>query len=86
LMVFTLIQAASKKWLRLKGRNQLPKVIEGTKFNDGVEATDDAKTAPPDEAHHPNSSIARHLIQSRKLRVEHCAGFLQLLHFLLNNS
>ena len=28
LMVFTLIQAASKKWLRLKGRNQLPKVIE----------------------------------------------------------
>lgn len=42
LMVFTLIQAASKKWLRLKGRNQLPKLIEGTKFNDGVEVTDDA--------------------------------------------
>lgn len=39
LMVFTLIQAASKKWLRLKGRNQLPKVIEGIKFNDGVEVT-----------------------------------------------
>jgi transposase-like protein len=37
LMVFTLIQAASKKWLRLNGRNQLPKVIEGTKLNDGVE-------------------------------------------------
>jgi transposase-like protein len=43
LMVFTLIQAATKKWLRLKGRNQLPKVIEGTKFYDGVEVTDDAK-------------------------------------------
>jgi putative transposase len=42
LMVFTLIQAASKKWLRLKGRNQLPKLIEGTKFNDGVEVTNDA--------------------------------------------
>lgn len=39
LMVFTLIQAASKKWLRLKGRNQLPKLIEGIKFNDGVEVT-----------------------------------------------
>ena len=39
LMVFTLIQAASKKWLRLKGRNQLPKVIEGIKFSDGVEVT-----------------------------------------------
>jgi putative transposase len=41
LMVFTLIQAASKKWLRLKGRNQLPKVIEGIKFNDGVEENND---------------------------------------------
>ena len=40
LMVFTLIQAASKKWLRLKGRNQLSKLIEGIKFNDGVEVTD----------------------------------------------
>ena len=43
LMVFTLIQAASKKWLRLKGRNQLPKLIEGTKFTDGLEVTDDAE-------------------------------------------
>ena len=43
-MVFTLIQAASKKWLRLKGRNQLPKVIEGTKFNDGVEVIVDTKS------------------------------------------
>ena len=41
LMVFTLIQAASKKWLRLKGRNQLPKVIDGIKFNDGLEVTAD---------------------------------------------
>ena len=40
LMVFTLIQAASKKWLRLKGKNQLPKVIEGIKFNDGFEETE----------------------------------------------
>jgi putative transposase len=44
LMVFTLIQAASKKWLRLKGRNQLPKLIEGIKFNDGVEVTDTNET------------------------------------------
>jgi hypothetical protein len=43
LMVFTRIQAAAKKWLRQKGRNQLPKVIEGTNFNDGVEVTDDAR-------------------------------------------
>jgi putative transposase len=37
MMVFTLIQAASKKWLRLKGRNQLPKLIEGIIFKDGIE-------------------------------------------------
>jgi hypothetical protein len=42
-MVFTLIQAASKKWLRLKGRNQLPKVIEGIKVRDGVEVNEDTK-------------------------------------------
>src|SRR5690554_287374 len=43
LMVFTLIQSASKTWLRLKGRNQLPKVIEGIKFNDGVEVNNEAE-------------------------------------------
>jgi hypothetical protein len=44
-MVFTLIQAASKKWLRLKGRNQLPTIIEGIKFNDGVEVTGTTETS-----------------------------------------
>ena len=45
LMVFTLIQAASKSWRRLNGRNQLPKVIEGIKFTNGVEVTDAAETS-----------------------------------------
>ncbi len=36
LMVFTLVRAASKKWRRLNGANQLPRVIEGIKFTDGV--------------------------------------------------
>ena len=39
LMVFKLIMAAAKTWRRLKGENQLPKVIEGVTFKDGVEAT-----------------------------------------------
>jgi len=38
LMVFKLIMAASKSWRRLKGENQLPKVIAGIKFTDGVAA------------------------------------------------
>jgi len=37
LMVFKLIMAAAKTWRRLKGYNQLPKLIEGVKFRDGIE-------------------------------------------------
>ena len=32
LMVFKLIMAASKTWRRLKGENQLPKVVQGVTF------------------------------------------------------
>lgn len=45
LMVFKLVQAASKTWRRLKGRNQLPKVIEGIKFTDGVALADANETS-----------------------------------------
>jgi transposase-like protein len=37
LMVFKLLNAASKTWRRLKGTNQLPKVIAGVRFQDGIE-------------------------------------------------
>ena len=37
LMVFKLITAASKTWRRLKGTNQLPKLIDGVRFRDGIE-------------------------------------------------
>ena len=40
LMVFKLVQAAGKTWRRLKGANQLPMVIEGVTFTDGVAAND----------------------------------------------
>ena len=40
LMVFKLVMAASKTWRRLKGENQLPKVVQGVTFRDGVEVTD----------------------------------------------
>ena len=36
LMVFKLVQAAAKTWRRLHGANQLPMVIEGVTFTDGV--------------------------------------------------
>ena len=39
LMVFKLVMAAARTWRRLKGENQLPKVIGGVTFKDGVEVT-----------------------------------------------
>ena len=38
LMVFKLVMAAAKTWRKLKGENQLPKVVQGVTFRDGVEA------------------------------------------------
>ena len=37
IMVFKLIKAAEKNWLRLRGKNKLPKVITGITFTDGLE-------------------------------------------------
>ena len=37
-MIFKLAQAAEKSWRRLNGHNQLPKLIQGVKFIDGIEA------------------------------------------------
>ena len=39
LMVFKLVMGAAKTWRRLKGENQLPKVIQGVTFTNGVEVT-----------------------------------------------
>jgi len=40
LMVFKLVMAAARTWRRLKGENQLPKVVQGVTFRNGVEVTD----------------------------------------------
>ena len=39
LMVFKLVMAAAKTWRRLKGENQLSKVVQGVTFQNGVEVT-----------------------------------------------
>ena len=38
IMVFKMIQTAQSSWRRLDGQNQLPKLITGIKFTDGIEA------------------------------------------------
>ena len=46
LMVFKLVMAAAETWRRLKGENQLPKVVPGISFRNGIEVIDaPAKTA-----------------------------------------
>src|ERR1700677_190285 len=43
--VFKLVMAASRTWRRLQGQNQLPKVVNGIKFKDGIEAVAEIKSA-----------------------------------------
>jgi transposase-like protein len=43
LMVFKLVMAAARTWRRLKGENQLPKVVRGVTFRNGVEVTNTPK-------------------------------------------
>jgi transposase-like protein len=40
LMVFKLVMAAAKTWRRLKGENQLPKLVQGVRFRNGVEVNE----------------------------------------------
>jgi putative transposase len=44
-MIFKLAEAAEKSWRRLDGHNQLPKVILGVTFADGVEVVREAQAA-----------------------------------------
>ncbi|HYO33626.1 MAG TPA: IS256 family transposase [Nocardioidaceae bacterium] len=39
LMVFKLVMAAAKTWHKLKGENQLPKLIQGITFRNGIEVS-----------------------------------------------
>jgi transposase-like protein len=44
LTVFKLVMAASRTWRRLKGENQLPKVVAGVRFEDGTEVAERPST------------------------------------------
>ena len=44
-MVFKLVEGAQKSWRRIDGHNQLPKLIQGVKFTDGIEVI--GKSAAP---------------------------------------
>jgi putative transposase len=48
-MVFKLVEGAQKNWRRIDGHNQLPKLIQGIKFTDGIEVIGNT-TAPQAQA------------------------------------
>lgn len=45
LMVFKLVMVAAKTWRRLNGENQLPKLVSGVKFVNGIESAQAASQA-----------------------------------------
>jgi putative transposase len=49
-MVFKLVMSAAKTLARLKGENQLPEVVQGVTFRNGVEVSNTQHRTPPD--HH----------------------------------
>jgi hypothetical protein len=59
-MVVKLVIAASKIWRRLKGTNQLPKLIAGVRFNDGIEVIQVPANQAASSPSHPKSRIPLH--------------------------
>ena len=49
-MVFKLVEAAQRSWRRLDGHNQLPKLILGVKFSDGIEVAAKLSDRHPEAA------------------------------------
>ena len=48
LMVFKLVMAAARTWRRLKGENQLPKVVQGVTFRNASRSPTRQHRTPPD--------------------------------------
>jgi putative transposase len=49
-MVFKLVEGAQKSWRRIDGHNQLPKLIQGVKFTDGIEVIGNSAAPQPQAA------------------------------------
>jgi hypothetical protein len=49
-MVFKLVEGAQKSWRRLDGHNQLPKLVLGVTFADGIEVTEKPTDRQPKTA------------------------------------
>ena len=61
-MVFKLVDGAQKSWRRIDGHNQLPKLIQGVKFTDGIEVI----ANPPPSAHNRRRLILQAVTKIRR--------------------
>src|SRR5260370_13384155 len=75
LMVFKLVNAAAKTWRRLKGENQLPKVVQGVRFQNGIEVIELTAQTPPDQPRHPYSCLGPVHKLLNRLLIELDIGF-----------
>ena len=75
-MVFKLVMAASKTWRRLNRYEHLPRVIQGVKFTDGIQA-DETETRAADLAarlqeyfafRHVSRNVYGYLMDAERIR------------------
>ncbi len=57
-MIYKIGMCAEKSWRRLRGFRQLGKVLEGVKFNDGIEVVEDSRAAAWPTRRTPDLTIA----------------------------
>ena len=75
LMVFKLVMAASKTWRRLRGQNQLPKVIDGVKFKDGIEEAGVSGISVRGRfSHHALTNLSSNMMANWVLASHHSRG------------
>ena len=49
-VVFKLVEGAQKNWRRIDGHNQLPKLLQGVRFTDGIEVIGNSAVSQPQAA------------------------------------
>jgi hypothetical protein len=71
-MIFKLAQAAEKSWRRLNGHNQLPKIILGIKYTDGIEVVEFTELDPCIEGEAPRARIDCQIHKQAKMHRGPC--------------
>jgi hypothetical protein len=78
-MVFKLVDGAEKNWRRIDGHNQLPKLIQGVRFTDGIEVGNCRPSSPsPRLILQAVTKIRRYLLDTSRIMSNQCSGAAHL--------